>query len=103
MPFQKGVSGNPATMWKPGESGNTGGVRHKALCQQLIAKHQLDEEIALMAKREGKYKRVPFQVQLNAYEALRDAAYGKPATIQIANFNEVQFVKRIVGVDQEEV
>lgn len=103
MPFAKGVSGNPAMMWKPGESGNTGGVRHKTQCQELMKKYQLDEEMALMASRQGKYKRVPFRDQISAYEVLRDNAYGKPAVIQIANFTEVQFVKRLMGVPDDAI
>jgi hypothetical protein len=98
-----GKSGNPATMWKPGERGLNTGARHAVECRNLIEQHNLDEEMALLAARQGKYKRVPFRDQISAYEKLRDSAYGKPAAIQVANVNEVQFVKRIVGVDQDKV
>jgi hypothetical protein len=98
-----GKSGNAATQWRPGQSGNNGGMRHAIKCQKLIETHKLDEEIALMASRQGKYKRVPYRDQISAYELLRDNAYGKPAVIQIANFNEVQFVKRLIGVADDSI
>jgi hypothetical protein len=60
----KGQSLNPATQWKPGQPGNPRGTNHATKCQKLIEKHKLDEEISLMAAREGRYKRVPFNVQL---------------------------------------
>jgi hypothetical protein len=99
--IQKGRSLNPATQFKPGESGNPRGTRHRAKCQQLIENHNLDEEMALIAARQGRYKRVPYRDQIEAYRQLRDAAYGKPATVQVANVGEVQYVKVIGGVDQD--
>jgi hypothetical protein len=101
--LMKGHHLSPETQWKPGQPGNPRGTNHAAKCQKLIESHKLDEEIALMAGRERRYKRVPFQVQLNAYETLVERGYGRPAVIQIANVNEVQFVKRLVGIDEADI
>jgi hypothetical protein len=76
-------------MRKPGESGNNMGLRHAVKCQKLVEDYNLDEEMAMLASRQGKYKRAPFRDQISAYELLRDNAYGKPAVVQVANLNEV--------------
>jgi hypothetical protein len=97
----KGATLSPKTTWKPGESGNQGGMRHKIRCQRLIEELKLDEEMAMIAAGQGRYKKTPCRDRISAYAILRDSAFGRPATIQIANFNEVQFCKRLVGVPDD--
>jgi hypothetical protein len=102
--LQKGHSLSLGTQWKPGQSGNSSGARHATHCQELIERHNCDEEMALMAAARGRYKNVSRQAQVAAYEAISTRAYGRAAVIQIANFNEVQFVKEIGGgVNQDDV
>jgi hypothetical protein len=104
--FAKGNSVGRDTQWKPGESGNKGGMSFSMHCQYLMEKYELAEEVAQIAGGIGKYRKVAISDRLHAFEILADRGFGKPKQGMdldegVSDVPRVQFVKTIVVDDPE--
>src|SRR5262245_52573438 len=79
--FSKGNTTGTATQWVKGQSGNTGGMHFTQQCRGMLEKYGLIEEVAMIAKGVGPYKRAALKDRLDAFQQLCDRALGKPAAV----------------------
>jgi hypothetical protein len=95
---KKGAQLSPATQFKPGNRANALGESHKIRIARLLEEKLCAENIAAIASGDKRKKAQPAQ-QIDAFVALCDQAYGKPAAVSVNNENNITFVKRVIGVD----
>jgi hypothetical protein len=87
--------------WRPGESGNKGGMSFSVTCQYLLEKYELVEEVAMIAAGFGRYKKVAISDRLRAFELLTDRGHGKPRQAleldaAISDQPKYQVIKRLI-------
>jgi hypothetical protein len=102
--FLKGQSGNPATQWKPGQTGNRSGLSFASHCQYIVERSRLVKTLAEIATGAEPFERVGVNDRLSAIQLLLAYAYGKPRpTAEVPDDNQPIFVKRIIGVDVSKI
>jgi hypothetical protein len=77
MPLPKGRSGSPATQWRKGQSGNSGG-RPKELGDLRALCREFGPEGVRIAESIARDPSTPPNARINAIQMILDRGYGKP-------------------------
>jgi hypothetical protein len=97
--------GNPGGPGRPKEFGIEKEKFAEAMRQEIRNHRLAPERMAMMAAGLGKYSKTSAKFQHEVTMDMLAYAYGRPAVVSIvaANENNITFIKRVIGIDEDAV